>query len=136
MVGLHWKENNSFAHYGRPGLNMLGYDQDRDSKLTGISQLPIFRFDGGAREECKSALVDELPKRIADNYQGGLLFNDFFAAITNETPATSEIMKDALRQLAKEGIVEILDKGGKKKRRITSGSDTLRYSRQKRLFLP
>ena len=27
MVGLHWKESTSFAHYGRSGLHMLGYDR-------------------------------------------------------------------------------------------------------------
>ena len=29
MVELHWIENTSFVHFGRPGLLMLGYDPDK-----------------------------------------------------------------------------------------------------------
>ena len=45
MVGLHWKENNCFAHYGGAGLGMLGYDERDDSGITKQSTLPGFFFD-------------------------------------------------------------------------------------------
>ena len=47
MVGLHWDQNNSFSHYGKPGLAMLGYDPDRDIKVTGQP----FLFDADAVSE-------------------------------------------------------------------------------------
>lgn len=135
MVQLHWQENTGFAHYGRAGLNMLGYDQDFDSRLTGSAPLPIFRFDGGAKVECHNALIQELPPRIIDSCSDGVQFKSLFATLTNETPATSEIMRAALRQLEREGVFEIHDKDGKRKRQITAGTDVISRSKQKLIFL-
>ncbi len=135
MVGLHWSENNSFAHYGRPGLHMLGYDPAADAKLTRQSSLPVFCFDDTARGLSIDALLDQLPQRIS-RHSDGLPFAEFFAATTNETPATSEIMKEAIATLCREGIVNVTDKTGIKRRKVgvQSNSDVLRLSRQKRFI--
>src|SRR5205807_10591228 len=64
MVSLHWLENTSFAHFGRPGLLMLGYDQDEDIKITGQPVFPEFRFDEFALASTHDSLMDELPERL------------------------------------------------------------------------
>jgi len=137
MVGLHWKENTSFAHYGRSGLQMLGYDEDLDKMLTSQTVLPGFYFDETALASSQDALIQQLPERI-NPFADGIAFNDFFAQVTNEAPVTADAMKDVLNLLAREGVVEVRDKAGQKKRsaKITAGSDVLVPSPQKRLFLP
>jgi len=63
-------------------------------------------------------------------------FDEFFAATTNETPATSELFKDVLADLASEGFIEIRGKNGEKRRgRVQHGTDIVIQSRQKKLFL-
>ena len=44
MMGVHWDIQNSFAHYGRPGLKMLGYHQDEDVLYTKQPYFPEFLF--------------------------------------------------------------------------------------------
>jgi hypothetical protein len=45
MTDLHWELGTTFAHYGRPGLYMLGYDQDCDEGWTGQPFLPAIAQD-------------------------------------------------------------------------------------------
>src|SRR6185503_3140773 len=50
VKSLHWQIENHFQHFGSAGLNMLGYDPDRDPAIT--DQLPLFgnyHFDEAAR---------------------------------------------------------------------------------------
>jgi len=138
MVGLHWLENTSFAHFGRPGLLMLGYDQDEDIKITGQQLLfPEFRFDEIARVSTHDCLMRELPERLFA-FSDGVTFATFFAGLTNETPATSEIIKAALAVMLQDGMIDIRDKTGLVKRQIgvQHGTDIIRPSRQRRLFNP
>ena len=113
MVDLHWREKTAFAHYGRPGLFMLGYDQDSDINWTSQP----FLFDDDSRAATLSALVDELPRRIYD-MKNGLTFSEFFAHLTNESPATSSIFKSALAAMLRDGAVEIRDRSGEITRKV------------------
>lgn len=136
MVAEHWRQNTSFAHYGRSGLQMLGYDPDEDFTLTKQQALPGFYFDDSARASSHECLLEQLPERLFDS-KDGIQFDQFFAAITNETPVTSEIIKDVLEDLAREGIVKVQgQKGEKRQGRIQRGSDIIIPSKQKRLFMP
>jgi hypothetical protein len=112
---------------------MLGYDQDHDIRVTGQQLLlPEFRFDEMARATTKESLLSELPVRIVDKYKRGVAFEQFFADITNETPATKTIINDALAQLNAEGVIEIRDKTGLTKRESGTQhrSDVLKPSEQ------
>jgi three-Cys-motif partner protein len=136
MVELHWKENTSFIHYGRSGMSMLGYDPDADPKITRQKCLPEFCFDLTALASTEEALFDELPEKIS-GFKDGVPFEQFFADVTNETPATSEIMANVLVDLARQGVIEIRDKTGQTSRRSSlRKSDIILPSRQGRLFLP
>lgn len=132
MTELHWVENRSFAHYGGPGLMMLGYDQDCDERISGQS----FLFDDIALTRTKESLVGQLPERIS-RHGDGITFSTFFAELTNETPATSDIIKAALADLLIEGEIEIRDETGLVQRQsgVQRRSDVLKRSAQKSLFV-
>ena len=136
MVGLHWKESTSFAHYGRSGLRMLGYDQQRDADWTNQRILPGFYFDQTALASSQEELLEQLPERVS-NFGDGVAFNDLFSMLTNECPVTAEIMKGVLSDLAKQGVIKVRDNTGAKMRRagIQHDSDVIIPSRQKRLIL-
>ena len=136
MVGLHWKESTAFAHYGRSGLRMLGYDQEFDAEWTGQRMLPGFYFDETALVSSQEELMAQLPERLFA-HRDGIDFNNLFATLTNECPVTGEIMKGVLADLMREGVLQVRDRTGTKTRRsgIQHGSDVLIPSRQKRLFM-
>jgi three-Cys-motif partner protein len=131
MVGLHWSENTSFAHFGRPGLSMLGYDQDNDVKITGQPYL----FDDSARKLTHESLMDQLPERLFE-FKDGIMFADFFSRLTNETPATMEIMGMVVAMMQREGMIDIRDKTGLVKRQagIQRPTDVIKPSPQGRLI--
>jgi three-Cys-motif partner protein len=135
MVGLHWKENRSFAHYGRPGLRMLGYDPQFDEDWNKQKLLGFF-FDDTALALSHGELMEQLPERLA-NHKEGIAFSEFFGGLTNEVPVTQQIMADVLRELAREGLVEIRDSTGLTARRsgIQRPTDVIMVSGQKRLFI-
>jgi len=135
MVQLHWRENCSFAHYGKAGLNMLGYDENLDSDITGQRMLPGFFFDETARAASQSLLLDQLPRLICDLSER-IPYSELFSRITNETPASSEIIKGVISDLKAEGVLEIRDKTGTIQRdaRIQKSSDLIIRSPQKLLF--
>jgi three-Cys-motif partner protein len=138
MAELHWLENTSFAHFGRPGLLMLGYDQDHDIQITGQPLLfNEFRFDEIARASTLKSLLNELPERLI-GCKDGVTFGDFFSGLTNETPATSEILKAALGVLLREGIIDIRDKTGLVRRQtgIQHRTDVMKPSSQPVFFTP
>ena len=137
MVGLHWKENNSFVHYGKSGLKMLGYDPAHDAQLTQQHMLPIFRFDTAALASSREQLLQQLPEQI-HNFGEAIVFNDLFSSLTNEMPVTGDIMGNVVSDLAKQGFIEVRDKDGLTIRRagVQKGTDIIIPSRQKRLFGP
>jgi three-Cys-motif partner protein len=133
MVGLHWDENTSFAHYGGSGLTMLGYNPDDDIDIT----CQPFLFDQDAMKLTLDALLDQLPKRIYAFGGNGVSFNQFFKDVTNGTPATSLIMKKAFAILRSEGEIEIRDETGFTKRSsIQNKADILRATGHRSLFCP
>lgn len=135
MVGLHWEESTSFAHYGRSGLRMLGYDQQNDVDWTHQRMLPGFFFDETALASSQDELAEQLPERLF-GIRDGVAFNDLFANLTNECPVTAEIMRGVLGDLARSGVIQVRDKTGTQTRRVgvQHGSDIIIPSRQKRLF--
>jgi three-Cys-motif partner protein len=136
MVGLHWKESTSFAHYGGPGLQMLGYDSKNDVDWTRQLTLPGFYFDKTALASSQDLLAVQLPERLF-GFPNGIPFNDLFATLTNECPVTAEIMRGVLDDLARSGVIQVRDKTGTQHRRagVRHGSDIIMPSRQKRLFI-
>jgi three-Cys-motif partner protein len=135
MVGVHWESHNCFAHYGKPGLKMLGYDPDEDILNTRQPFFEGFYFDNKAKALTKESLCEELPALIFDS-PDALDFKTLFSRISNETPATSEILRESLHELAIAGHIIIKDADGLTSRRagIQHESDLIIIPRQKRLF--
>jgi three-Cys-motif partner protein len=135
MVGLHWAESTSFAHYGRSGLNMLGYDQDFDSEITNQKILPGYFFDQTALVSTTEELLNQLPERIHKE-KDGIPFSQLFSDLTNDCPATANIMKGVLGDLVKQGVIKVRDKTGQtyRRSRIDSDSDIIIPNRQKRII--
>ncbi|MFT4555540.1 MAG: hypothetical protein ACI92S_000872 [Planctomycetaceae bacterium] len=136
MVTQHWAERTSFAHYGGSGLHMLGYDPEKDSNVTRQEMLPGFFFDDTALASSQDCLLEQLPERLFQ-YKDGISFRDFFAGITNETPATSEIIKDVLEDLTLKGWIKVdSEKGVHRKKRIQHQSDIILPAKHRQLYLP
>ena len=134
MVGLHWQENSSFAHFGGSGLGMLGYDQTIDAELTKQRLLPGFFFDQTALISSQEELMGQLPRHL-HRYEDGIPFSDLFAKLTNETPVTADIMRDVLKDLVREGLIQVRDKHGAARRAgVRHGTDVVIPSKQRRLF--
>jgi three-Cys-motif partner protein len=135
MMGIHWEHTNSFAHYGRPGLNMLGFDPDQ--VVSGPSQawLPGFYFDDTAKDLTLEATLQEIPKYLTDK-RDSVDVRSLFAEISNDTPATVALLREVLRELASDGVFEIRDKTGLTVRRrgVQSDTDVIHMARQMRLF--
>lgn len=123
MLGLHWQESTAFAHYGRSGLRMLGYDPKRDPDLSGQNMLPGFYFDDTAKASSCQELVEQLPERLRQHLSG-VSFAHVFESTTNESPVSADIMKSVVAELAREGFVSIKDKTGMTLRRGTIQADS------------
>ena len=134
MVGLHWQEG-TFAHYGRSGLRMLGYDQVHDAKWTQQPIMPGFYFDQTALVSSQEALFEQLPEKIFD-FADGVAFHELFSMLSNDCPVTANIMKDVIADIAKDETIQIRDKTGMTVRRtgIQHDSDIIIPSRQRRFF--
>ena len=134
MVGLHWQESTSFSHYGRAGLQMLGYDPERDASWNTQQLLPGFYFDEAARVASQSELLNQLPEQIY-RFKQGIVFNDLFSELTNHCPVTAEIMSEVTETLAKEGVISVRSKSGRERRGgVTVGTDIVIPNSQKVMF--
>jgi three-Cys-motif partner protein len=136
MTSLHWSQSNDFVHYGGAGLQMLGYDWRQDAAETGQPMIDEFRFDDDAEQRTRSALLVDVPKRLAFVGRDGITFDDFFAGTTNETPATSSILRHVMGQLSQEGEIDVFGRDGKLRRpgSVVENADRLKFSRQIRLL--
>jgi hypothetical protein len=103
---LHWAVQNHFSHYGDTGLAMLGFDPFREPPHGQLS----FPFDSFAKQRTEEALLKQLPDRLGSRHAAGVPFGDLFAAVTNETPATKEMVRTALTTLCREG--DLTKQGG------------------------
>jgi three-Cys-motif partner protein len=115
MGEMHWDLQTAAAHYGRPGLNMLGFDPGK-SGADKEARLPGFQFDELAYRNTVDSLRDELPRKLRDEY-GNIAFENLYALIANDTPATRRILKDAIQRMHADGEVVIRTVSGSTYRR-------------------
>lgn len=126
---LHWEVENHFAHFGRPGLAMLGYDPNEDPNVT---KQTAFDFSDAARERTRAALIEEIPRRLVAAHGDGITFGQLFQSTCNETPATQDLIAAVVRDLCVAGELE--KRGGEGERRASTtlphADDILRVARQ------
>ena len=128
---LHWSLENHFEHYGGPGMDMiLGYDPQRDSDLKGQR---AFDFGSDAQRRTKSALRDELPRRIAEHYRDGVTVRRLFEETSNEMPATQCMLAEVLTELVSVGELHKVGSEGEARRPSTLAQpdDVISPSRQR-----
>lgn len=124
MVSLHWQIKNHFVHYGRPGLEMLGFDPFHEN------QFPYF-FEKHDRATTVEKLGEQIPKRIPYD---GIEFIELFSAICNETTSTLKMFEEVIVELRNIGDVEIFPQDGTQRLRARKiqATDVIKPSPQRR----
>lgn len=117
MMQLHWAKQNTFEHYGRPGLQMLiGYDSSKDHSL-----FQHYGFDHGSREQSISTLSQELPRLIYEF--NNITFSNLKNNILNQTPATIEMIKESIDEHIQYGEIAVTSKEGAKRQKSSTIKD-------------
>jgi three-Cys-motif partner protein len=141
MMELHWQLANHFSHYLEPDLFTLGYRAENDSRATGQDYLQmgdVHRFDAVASERCRSGLTQKLVPMIYDRTQP-IRFGDLLDTIGSATPATADMVRDALDPAIRQGDIGATSSEGVLRAKGSSLrlQDVLRASAQKSIvFLP
>lgn len=139
MMELHWEQSNDFSHHLEPDIFALGYNANSDGMVT--KQLPFedfsedFSFDALAAEKCHAGLADKLAHKLyADDVpiKVGTLLHE----IVNYTPATKNMICQALNLPIAAGDIDVFSEKGAKREKGSSihVNDTIIPSRQKRIF--
>jgi three-Cys-motif partner protein len=132
MAKLHWSLKNHFRHNGGSGLDMLGYDPDKDEAFTGQ---PDFNFDENASERSIRSLREDLPELMIKR-PDGIQFQRLLEETCNTTPASSDLYKVVLGDLLSNKDITVTSKEGSQRRKGDSieKSDIIKVSRQVSLF--
>ncbi len=120
MTELHWQLKNHFSHYGGTGLQMFGYDPLKDDNLTGLEDLfstSEFSFDEVAREQTLKGIVEDLPRAIFQSFSDGITVGDFYSLVANQTPATTEHLREAIHLLSQSGELDVCGAKGERRRK-------------------
>ena len=108
MVQCHWKNFNTFEHYGSGGLDMMGWDPLKSGLL------PLFGFSQFDADLLHQQLLDTLPEELSlFDFSSPLSVGDFRTAVANRTAARFSDLDKALSSLASVGELDILTKNGK-----------------------
>ena len=108
MVQCHWKNFNTFEHYGSGGLDMMGWDPLKSGLL------PLFGFSQYDADLLHEQLLRTIPEELSMyDSSSRLSVADFRAAVANRTAARFSDLDKALSSLAYGGELDILTKDGK-----------------------
>ena len=82
-------------------------------------------------------MLEDSPRKLSQFGSEPVTFDEFFARVTNHTPATSQQLRRALNTLAGDGEVEIISPSGVRRRSdvVIDNKDRLARPRQT-LLLP
>lgn len=135
MTKLHWELHNYFRHNGGAGLNMFGYDPDKDDALTGQEAFKDFNFDDDARRRTSTQLRRDIPE-VLIKYPDGITLDQLVRDTVNTTPAHTEFYQDTLDELLVEKDVVVQDADGSQRRKghRIKGEDIIRIASQPTLF--
>lgn len=135
MTKLHWALHNYFRHNGGAGLNMFGYDPDKDDALTGQEGFKDFNFDDDARKRTTTQLRRDIPE-VLIKHPGGITLNQLVRTTVNTTPAHTELYLDTLDELLVEKDIDVHDADGSQRRKghRIKGEDIIRVASRPTLF--
>lgn len=114
MKSLHWHEHNHFMHFGAEGLNILAFDPAR---LESQSQF-TFDFGSFARERTLQALEEDLVRRVHERHAGGTTVRAFLESVTNETPATRDMIRQTLFELGQARALDVHSAHGRARKHV------------------
>lgn len=139
MMELHWQLANHFSHYLAPDLFTLGYRANNDTKATGQNAMDFgeaHHFDVLAATQCKNGLAEKLVPLI-HNWTGARAFGHLLDEIGSYTPATAEMIREALDPAiqTREVIATAVDGATRTKGSSLKATDILNASPQI-TFLP
>lgn len=141
MMELHWKMANHFSHYLEPDLFTLGYRARDDEGATGQGAFELgeaYNFDAMASQRCRSGLAEKLVPTIYNSAEA-ISFAEWLEKIGSSTPATADMVRQALDTGIQGGDIVAVSKDGTRRTKGTSlhPSDMLTPSSQRPLiFLP
>lgn len=130
MKRLHW-DVHTFAHYGGPGLDMLGYRSKTDAVL-----LPQQRFGFGDvdRQRSVAAMRVQIPQNLSSSGKT-VSWRALVAQIVNETPAWSGIAEEAVLAAVADKDLVLAGAGGSPRSTFAhlNPDDLISYNRQVRM---
>jgi three-Cys-motif partner protein len=131
MAKLHWEFKNHFRHNGGAGLNMLGYDPQKDKSVTGQPEWPDFNFDESARDRSIQSLRTDLPEFLT-KHRDGIQFQQLLEKTCNTTPASSDLYRDVLGELLIDKTIIAISEDGhhRKKGDTIDKGDIIKHSSQ------
>lgn len=114
MKSLHWHEHNHFMHFGAEGVGILAFDPmrlERSSQYT-------FDFGDAACERTRVALTHDLPRLLRDQFSDGTTIGSVLEAVTNDTPATRDMVRSALFELGSTRDFEVKTAHGRTRKHV------------------
>lgn len=116
MTKLHWELHNYFRHNGGAGLNMFGYDPQKDDALTGQEGFKDFNFDDEARNRTNTQLRIDIPE-VLIKHPDGITLNELVRTTVNTTPAVTEMYQNTLDDLLVEKDIVVRGADGSQRRK-------------------
>ena len=108
MIQCHWRNYNSFEHYGSGGLDMMGWDPLKSGPL------PLFGFSEFDADSLHQELVATIPKHLSDSgISLPISVRDLRFALANSTAGRFADLDRAALALARGGDFDILTQLGK-----------------------
>ena len=112
MIQCHWNNFNTFEHYGSGDFDMLGWEA-LESKT-----LPLFHFGGLDAEEMRKQLLNSMPNELFSlASEEPVTIDTMRHTLANRTAARFSDIDEIVRQLSREGEIEILSPDGKARSR-------------------
>jgi len=110
MAQTHWSHFNHFVHYAGPGLDMFstGYATKIDDE--GQPQA-AFEFDDLAGQSSRAALLEQIPRAIAE-CPDGIPFRQFIVDQINSTPATESMIEGIILDVVHDKQIEVIGDNG------------------------
>ena len=109
MIQCHWKNNNTFEHYGSGDFGMLGWDA-----LMDTAQLPLFNFGESEDNQLQKQLLNSMPKQLYSLASERPVTVDAMRhAFANETAARFSDLDKVVLQLAREREIDVMSPAGK-----------------------
>ena len=137
MMSIHWDMANHFLHQLEPDIFTLGFDASRDREATRQEFFSFgqdFTFDVEAKRKCHEGLAEKIPRRLYDA-GNSLPFRQLLNEIGNHTPATEEMIRNALQPAMSSRDIQVFGANGERRQKATTirASDTILPTGQGRL---